>query len=161
MDWIDIKYFNYCKRSCMMAAKSKKVSSNMNTTTNAKHTMTSSGFRSLIRHGAIKTAKQVERKSDTPSCLSRWPSEIKHKQSITNTTTATLNNYKYSNSNMKTLNTRKFAFVTIGFLAVVLLGTVLVNEKGLAVVGEYIGYLAALAILSLAAMDNPRTKKLV
>jgi len=62
---------------------------------------------------------------------------------------------------MKTLKTRKFAFVTIGFLAVVLLGTVLVNEKGLAVVGEYIGYLAALAILSLAAMDNPRTKKLV
>ena len=105
--------------------------------------------------------KQVVRKNDATSCLSRWPVEIRNIPSVPTATTANINNYKYSDSNMKTLNIRKFLFVALGLLAVVLFGIALVDIEGLTVFGEFVGYAAALAILGLAAMDNKRTKKLV
>ena len=62
---------------------------------------------------------------------------------------------------MKTLNLRKFFFVALGFLAVVLFGMTLIAVKGLTVAGDYVGYAAALAILGLAAMDTNRAKRLI
>ena len=105
--------------------------------------------------------KQVVRKNDASSCLSRWPAEAKHDKNASTVTTATLNNYKYSDTNMKTLNIRKFLYVAFGLLAVVLFGLALVRFEGLTVVGDFVGFAAALAILALAALDNTRTKKLV
>lgn len=133
----------------------------MNTTTNIKHRLSSFASLSPFGRVATKTVRQVMRKQDAHSCSSRWPAQTKNIQTGSTVTTATANNYKNYYSNMKTLNTRKFAFVTVGFLAVVLLGTALVDVKGLAVAGEYVGYLAALAILALGALDNTGAKKLV
>jgi hypothetical protein len=133
----------------------------MNTTTNTKHTLSIYGFRSLPKQRAIPMAKQVERKNDTPSCLSRWPVKTKHNQSVSTVTTATAIKPKNSNSIMNILTSRKFVLVTLGFFAVVLLGVVLIETEGLTVVGETIGFATALAILALAAMDNTRTKRLV
>lgn len=62
---------------------------------------------------------------------------------------------------MKALNLRKFLFVALGFFAVVLLGATLLEVKGLTVTGEAVGFVTALAILALAALDNTRTKRLV
>lgn len=62
---------------------------------------------------------------------------------------------------MKALNLRKFLLVTLGFFAVVLLGTTLLEVKGLTVTGETVGFVTALAILALAALDNTRVKRLV
>src|ERR1039457_5873871 len=102
MELIDIKYFNYCKRSGMLSTKSKRILPNMNTTTNTKHTLLISGFRKLHKQGANPMAKQVERKNDTPSCLSRWPAKTKRNASVS--TLATVQNYnlKLSYSKMNT-----------------------------------------------------------
>lgn len=62
---------------------------------------------------------------------------------------------------MKTLNLRKFFFVALGFLAVVLFGVTLIEIEGLTVLGEFLGFVAALAILGLAAMDTNRAKRLI
>lgn len=160
MDRIDIKYFNYCKRSGMIAAKSKRFLPNMNTTTNTKHTMTTSASRRLATQGAIKMGKQVERKNDSQSCPSRWPVNTKQTQNVSTVTTANVNNSKLSNSSMKTNNIRNFILVGLGLMTVVLLGMALVDAKGLPVAGDYVGYAAALAILALGAMDNAGAKKL-
>ena len=161
MEVIDIKYFNYCKRSGMLWAKSKRFLPNMNTTTNTKHSLLISGFRKLHKQGAYPMAKQVERKNDTPSCLSRWPVQTKCNASVSPVTTTQIDNLKLSYSNMNTLNIRKLIFVAIGFFTVVLFGAALIKTEGLSVVGETVGYLAALAIMALAATDNTRTKRLV
>jgi len=160
MDMIDIKYFNYCKRSGMIGTKSKRFLRNMNTMTNTKPTLSQFGFRHLPKQGAIQKAKQVERKNDTPSCLSRWPAKTQHNQSVSAVTTASSNKSDNSYPNMNILTTRKFVLVTLGFFAVVLFGATLIKVEGLTVVGEIIGFVAALAILALAAMDNGRTKRL-
>ena len=60
---------------------------------------------------------------------------------------------------MKTLNLRKLALVTLGFVAVLLIGKTVIDAEGLNVAGEVIGYVAGLGILGLAALDNTRTKR--
>ena len=133
----------------------------MNTTTNTKLTLSIHGSQNLRKRGATQMSKQAVHPSHTKTCSSHWPSNAKASQVVSTVTNAPSTNSKYTTSNMKTLNIRKFTFVALGLMAVVLLGTALVNEKGLAVAGDYVGYLAALAILALGAMDNVRTKKLV
>jgi hypothetical protein len=145
----------------MIAAKSKRFLPNMNTTTNTKHRLSSSGSRSLSRQGSIQTAKQVDRNHDTPSCINRWPVKTKNSQSVQKATTASFNNSLTTDSNMNTLNIRKLIFVTLGLLAVVLFAMVLIGAEGLTVAGDFIGFVTALAILALAAMDNARAKRLV
>ena len=130
-------------------------------TTNTKSRLTTSGSRSLPKHGAIQMAKQVERKNETQPCLSRWPTKTKNSSIVTTVTSENYNNSKISNSNMNTLNIRKLLLVALGFIAVVLFAATLLEMKGLSVAGDTVGYLSALVILALAALDNPRAKRLV
>lgn len=144
-----------------MAAKSKRFLPNMNTTTITNHPFRIANSRSLSRLGARQVSKQVKCKNSQNSSLNRWPAVTKNNQDISNVTTASKTTYQNSSSNMKTLNLRKFFFVALGFLAVVLFGMTLIAVKGLTVAGDYVGYAAALAILGLAAMDTNRAKRLI
>ena len=133
----------------------------MNTTTITNHPFRIANSRSLSRLGAIQVSKQGKCKGNPQSSLNRWPAKTKENQGIATVSTAPFKNTQYSYSNMKALNLRKFLFVALGFFAVVLLGATLLEVKGLTVTGEAVGFVTALAILALAALDNTRTKRLV
>ncbi len=143
-----------------MTAKSKRFLPNMNTTTITKHPFAFVAFRTPSKRVAINKAKQVERKSSSVFGLSRSPSV---KNNIHNSRAASTTSYKTSfNSNisMKTLNLRKLLFVALGLTGVVATAATLISTEGLILVGEVVGFGAALAILALAATDNTRTKRL-
>jgi hypothetical protein len=133
----------------------------MNTTTITNHPFRIANSRSLSRLGAIQVSKPAKCKNSPHSALNRWPAKTNKDQGIATVTTVSNNNYSNSYSNMKALNLRKFFLVALGLLAVVLLGMTLVEVKGLPVAGDYVGYVTALAILGLAAMDTNRAKRLV
>lgn len=133
----------------------------MNTTTNTKLTLPVFESFSLKSQRSIKKAIQRERGNRAKQSLSRWPTEHKVACNSTTTTTATYNTSFNSDSIMKTLKTRKFFLVALGFFAVVLFGMTLVATEGLNVAGEVIGYGAGLAILGLAALDNNGTKRFI
>jgi len=133
----------------------------MTTTTITNHPFRLANSRSLSRLGAIQVSKQAKGKNSPHSAPNRWPALSKQTQGNTTVTTVSKNTYSNSYSNMKALNYRKFFFVALGLLAVVLFGMTLVEVKGLPVVGDYLGYVAALAILGLAALDTNRAKRLV
>jgi len=131
----------------------------MNTTTNTKLTlpMIESLERKVQR--TLKKAIQRERNHRAHSSVNRWPAEHKNTCTGAALSTATYNQSFNSDSNMKTLNLRKLALVTLGFVAVLLIGKTVIDAEGLNVAGEVIGYVAGLGILGLAALDNTRTKR--
>lgn len=145
----------------MIGTETKRSLPNMNTTTNTKLTLPVIEAFSLKSQRAIKKAIQRERSHRTNQSLSRWPAEHKIACNSSTTTTANYNTSFNSDSTMKTLKTRKFFLVALGFFAVVLLGMTLVATEGLNVAGEVIGYVAGLAILGLAALDNNGTKRFI
>jgi len=133
----------------------------MNTTTNTKLTLPIIESVSLKSQRAIKKALQRERSHRANPALSRWLADPRSETKNTTVTTATFNKSYTSDNNMKTLNNRKLILVALGFFGVVLLGMTLINAEGLNVAGEVVGYLAGLAILGLAALDNTRTKRFI
>lgn len=133
----------------------------MNTTTNTKLTLTVIESFGLKSQRTIKKAIQRERSHRAGKSLSHWPADHKSNCDSSSNTTTTYNSSFNSDSIMKTLKTPKFVFVALGFFAVVILGMTLVATGGLNVAGEVIGYVAGLAILGLAALDNNGAKRFI